>query len=223
MLAITTVRARLSTSIHDMAQARRRVSYVIPPPNESVPRLQLPSHGAVRLGSTGPLVIPLNDRTEVREPRARHPRHRLGVASLALDTSTTLLGRNGPEGILYSGGRDGLIISWDLGITTKKRRHTQPTRNGRWEVLTGWADNFIDEEGEDDDHVATDGDVLGEVRRRRASSVGKKPYEQQWETDLTAFEPGTVRIEISFKAKASLLSFFSIAIFVSVRKRTVTG
>ena len=42
-----------------------------------------------------------------------YPRHRLGVASLALDTSTKLVGRAACEGILYSDGRDGLVKSWD--------------------------------------------------------------------------------------------------------------
>ena len=42
-----------------------------------------------------------------------HPRHRLGVASLALDTSTQLVGRAAFEGILYSDGKDGLVMSWD--------------------------------------------------------------------------------------------------------------
>ena len=63
----------------------------------------------------------------------------------------------------------------------------------------GLGGQLYHEEGDDDDRVTTYGDVLGEFKRRRASSVGKKPYEQQWEMDLTAFEPGTVRLVISFK------------------------
>ena len=44
------------------------------------------------------------------------PRYRLGVSCLALDTSTQLVGRGAPEDMLYVGGRDGLVIAWDLGI-----------------------------------------------------------------------------------------------------------
>jgi WD repeat-containing protein 48 len=191
-----------------MTQHKRRVSYVIPPPTEAVPRLQLPPQGTSRLGSVGPLLIPLrNDRvqdTEDAKPKwARNPRHRLGVSSLALDTSTQLAGRGSPEGILYSGGRDGLIMAWDLGLPMKKRKLREETesvrRDGRWEIMTGWADDAIDEEGEDgDDRVQSDGDILGDVsastRRRRRTNSKAIPYEHQWETDLAAFKPGKVSI-----------------------------
>ncbi|KAF8063588.1 hypothetical protein FPV67DRAFT_1701521 [Lyophyllum atratum] len=183
-----------------MVQQRRRVSYVIPAPAEPVPRLQLPPHGTSRLGSIGPLLIPLESTPEVETPKwTRHPRHRLGISSLALDTSTQLAGRGAPEGILYSGGRDGLVISWDLGIPMKKRRPRRADilrrADARWETMTGWADDGIDEETEDgDDRVQSDGDILGEVtisgRRRRKSDTLSIPYENQWETDLAAFKPG---------------------------------
>jgi len=188
-----------------MVQARRRVSYIIPAPEYPAPRLQLPPHSISRLGATGPLLIPYhgNDqgRQEVGSQRQKHPRHRLGVASLALDVSTQLIGRNAPEGILYSGGRDGLVMSWDLGMPMKKRKasdgHFQP-RRGRWEVLTGWGEDFIEEEAEDDEHPISDGDILGDVvdtlrkRRRVANVTGQIPQERQWETDLSLFEPGVV-------------------------------
>lgn len=183
-----------------MAQPKRRVSYVIPPPTDSVPRLQLPPCGTSRLGNIGPLLTPVvgqNDSSEASVPQSsRRPRHRLGVASLALDTSTQLVGKSCPEGILYTGGRDGLIISWDLGIPTKRRNPNQRNvASGRWEVLTGWADDAIEEEGEDEDQMRSDGDILGEVsyrRQRMPQRSGELPYEQQWETDISAFKPGTV-------------------------------
>ncbi|KDR71860.1 hypothetical protein GALMADRAFT_253641 [Galerina marginata CBS 339.88] len=189
-----------------MAQVRRRVSYIIPSPSETPPRLQLPPHGVSRLGATGPLLTLGDDNDERRlegvPEHQKQPRHRLGVASLALDTSTQLTGRGGPEGILYSGGRDGLVMSWDLGIPMKKRKHSGNPNitvpRGRWEALTGWDDDFIEEENEDgDQRPASDGDILGEVkmnsdrRRRAASLAGEIPHERQWETDLSAFEPGT--------------------------------
>ncbi|KAF8178063.1 hypothetical protein BJ912DRAFT_670273 [Pholiota molesta] len=182
-----------------MAQARRRVSYIIPSPLEPVPRLQLPPHGVSRLGATGPLLVPYqsDDKAEGSQT-PRHPRHRLGVAALALDVSTQLVGRTAPEGILYSGGRDGLIMSWDLGARMKKRKgpdgKNEARRRGRWEIMTGWDDEGLDEETDDaEERLVSDGDVLGDVtaRRRPTSLASEIPYERQWETDMSAFQPGT--------------------------------
>ena len=181
----------------------RRVSYVIPAPTHPLPRLSLPSLDIPRNGQTGPLLIPLQDPTTpvqghkspptsplpsatARSAARAHPQHRLGVASLALDTSTQLAGRPGPEGILYSGGRDGLVIAWELGISMKKRT----TRYGkgsdsrtRWDVLTGWGDDDQDEDDESEDQSPI-------------------PYEHRWETDLNVFQAGkastTVHEDFSF-------------------------
>lgn len=58
-------------------------------------------------------------------------RHTLAVQAVALDLSTPLHYRGGgengsggdaPGGILYSGGRDGLLMSVDLGLPTRRRR-----------------------------------------------------------------------------------------------------
>lgn len=182
-----------------MAQSRRRVSYTIPPPTEPVPRLQLPLYGTSRLGSTGPLLSPVEGAVipsvadESHKP-SRYPRHRLGVTSLALDCSTHLTGRNAPEGILYSGGRDGLVMSWDLHIPMKKRisRTEDATPRPRWEMITGWGD-ILDDEEEGEERAISDGDVLGEVTgtvSRRQKHKTAVPYEQQWETDFEAFQPG---------------------------------
>lgn len=183
-----------------MTQPKRRVSYIIPPSTDYVPRLQLPPCGTSRLGVISPLLAPVvdqNDSLKASVPHfLRYPRHRLGVASLALDTSTQLVGKSCPEGILYTGGRDGLIISWDLGIATKKRELNKVKASSRkWEVLTGWADDMIEEEGEDEDRILSDGDILGEVSHRRQQTIRRAPevpYEQQWETDIAAFKPNTV-------------------------------
>ena len=70
-----------------------------------------------------------------------HPRHCLGVAAIALDTSTLLAGRSTPEGILYTGGRDGLVAGWELGMPMTKRRRgrwhetLKPGERVRWERL----------------------------------------------------------------------------------------
>lgn len=171
---------------------------MIPPPTEPVPRLQLPPYGMPRDGATGPLLLAAKHSLEVDHgqhfKQTQEPRHRLGVASLALDTATHLIGRNAPEGILYTGGRDGLVISHDLGIPLRQRSRRygyagEGARRlgGQWEIMTGWGDEVLDEEDEEDE-VALDGDILGEVsgaRRRRGSRVDDPiPYEQRWEADF---------------------------------------
>jgi WD repeat-containing protein 48 len=193
------------TLIH-MVPARQRVSYVIPPPADPVPRLQLPPYGLPRLGLNKPLLIPL-DVLGDSQPKANaiqtHPRHRLGVASLALDTCTQLAGRSTPEGILYTGGRDGMVISWDLGIRMKKRSGGAiKTQKGRWEMITGWGNDVIDEENEEDvddglTNFGSDGDVLGDVteavkKRKGLSASDPLLHEQLWEIDTDSLESGKV-------------------------------
>ncbi|KAJ7760582.1 hypothetical protein B0H16DRAFT_1369841 [Mycena metata] len=178
-----------------MAPAKRRVSYIIPPPTEPVPRLALPPPTASRLGLVHPLLVPQSQQPLDHEhhSRSRHPRHRLGVAALALDTSTQLASRAAPEGILYSAGRDGLVLSWDLGLPLRRRSPSDVApRRARWETLTGWADDAIDEEAEEaDERPTSDGDVLGEVtafaaRRRPSGGIRELPHEEQWEMDPDA-------------------------------------
>lgn len=182
---------------------------MIPPSTEPPPRLQLPPHGVPRHGSISPLLIrSTNGLQDEDTPKwAQHPRHRLGVACLALDTSTQLVGRSSPEGILYSGARDGLVCSWDLGITMKQREHRYgaPARSmrtgaGRWEIMTGWTDDIIEEDPEEAEEYRSTGDILGEVRgsgareRWRRNSVREQPvpYEQQWETDMEMYQEGKI-------------------------------
>ncbi|KAF9035234.1 hypothetical protein BJ165DRAFT_1355739 [Panaeolus papilionaceus] len=183
-----------------MVQPKRRISYILPSPSEPVPRLQLPPHGSSRLGDPGPHLTPYSgqdgDKRAWNAVNSSHPRHRLGVASFALDTSTHLMGRSAPEGILYSGGRDGLIMSWGLGIPMRKRKELEQAPKGRWEVLTGWGDEGLDDDADDvDENPLSDGDVLGDVTRNRRvharSRSGEYPLELEWETDMDMFQPGT--------------------------------
>ncbi|CAK5274050.1 unnamed protein product [Mycena citricolor] len=178
--------------VRGMASApKRRVSYIIPAPVDPVPRLVLPNPTTNRLGRVRPLLIPdsVQPAAVDSDPgaRSRHPRHRLGISALALDASTLLTSRHSPEGILYTGGRDGLVISWDLGFPMRRRSTDErDVRKGRWEALTGWADDSIDEEDEGEGPTS-DGDVLGDVTsslaRRRMPGVRETPYEEQWEVD----------------------------------------
>lgn len=192
----------------------RRVSYVVPPPSSTVPRLQLPPEGTPRNGQTGPILQPArHSATEKLSSngvgkKSRYPRHRLAVAAFALDTTTQLVGRDSPEGILYSGGRDGMIMAWDLGMPMKPRtpRFSASSqdgirRMGRWERLTiDEDDDTAIYEEEDDEIPMSDGDILGDVvgsSGRRGSRYLMKasdvPYGQRWEIDARRVEGGQVR------------------------------
>lgn len=189
---------------------RRRVSYGIPFPPSTIPirRLWLPPPGFDRQGSINPILISNSAQPPepaLHPPSDNEPRHRLGVSALALDTTTQLVGRPSPEGILYTGARDGLVIAWDLHIPMKKRAYSDHvTRHSstRWELLTGWVDPVIDESPGDDQDIRSDGDIIGDVRgsarRRRLSNAaatsGSIPFEHQWERDVDAFRPGQVRL-----------------------------
>ncbi|KAL4067662.1 hypothetical protein J3A83DRAFT_4543660 [Scleroderma citrinum] len=113
--------------------------------------------------------------------------------ALALDTTTLLEGRGSPEGILYTGGRDGQVISWDLGLPFQRRRSSDLplVQATRWERLTGMADEtLVVVEGEEE---YRDGDILGDVKEsggrkwkdRNEARTGL-PFEHRWELDLDA-------------------------------------
>jgi WD repeat-containing protein 48 len=167
-------------------KAALRVSYVIPEPTHHPARLQLPRLGVDRHGSTTPLLIPAQTDgaggrstplTVASTPNG-HPRHRLGVNSLALDTSTQLSGNATPEGILYSGGRDGMIIAHELRIPHKKRAHMTAVVPHRWETLVGFHNPHTEEEP-------------GPV------GIEEIPYINAWEMDTNRFEPSYVRLVYS--------------------------
>lgn len=181
-----------------------RVSYVIPLPTQSPPRLALPPLGTSRDGSIRPLLVPApvststytQNHSDGHSPQP-HPRHRLGISSLALDTSTQLVGKSSPEGILYTGGRDGQIIAWELALKTKQRQHRYgyteriPSwRKNRWEMLTGWTHNDQEIDEEDEEVVGSDGDVLGDVvdsgsKRRQTNEALTEQisHGEAWEYD----------------------------------------
>ena len=105
-----------------------------------------------------------------------------------------LAGRAASEGILYSEGRDGLVMSWDLGLPTRRRKvkfgQLVKVGQGRWETMTGWGNDsdVLDEDLEDGDERFNDGDILGDVtdnlqrRQQQArSKAGEIPFEFEWE------------------------------------------
>ncbi|KAG8844040.1 hypothetical protein FRB96_003304 [Tulasnella sp. 330] len=173
----------------------RRVSYIVPPPTSRPKRLLLPPLDVPRHGRTTPLLILApEDRASAAAPEtealnagsyfgqsSKAPQHRLGVTALALDATTQLAGHSNPEGILYSGGRDGLIIAWEQN--TPMRRRTYPygcdertgKAMGRWEVMTGWDDDFESDEDDED----SDGWVDGAPNQLQDTI----PFEDRWEPD----------------------------------------
>lgn len=184
---------------HPPVAKARRVSYVIPPPTSRPRRLQLPSLDVPRNGRTAPLLILApedranntnNTKVEAEgggayfapsQSVARTPQHRLGVTALALDTSTQLAGHPTPEGILYSGGRDGLIVAWEQGTPMRRRKYpygcdeTTGKAIGRWEVMTGWDDEEDDDDDDDSDEWMMDG-----APRLLQENI---PLAERWEPD----------------------------------------
>lgn len=63
------------------------------------------------------------------------PGHRLGINSLALDASTISDNAAGPQGILYSAGRDGMVSAWDLNLHLKKQATEEVNRRLSGEIL----------------------------------------------------------------------------------------
>lgn len=203
-----------------MAIASRRVSYILPSPQETPPLLALPPLGHSRQGRTTPSLLPKDGPNGVSlqsknpfltstptenggnstprsvDPSSQHPRHCLGVTSLVLDTSTILQNSQSPGGILYSGGRDGLVASWELNVPHKKRRGGRydpgPGRGAKvkWERIGDGAELWDEEDeaefGEDGEGNSSDEDNSGWVgldREGESRRKGEVPYEDRWEVD----------------------------------------
>lgn len=155
--------------------APTRVSYVLPDPASSPPRLALPATNVSKLGRSAPIYVHAADVNGTGAsngaatpssqasvaPSAKHPRHRLAVQALALDMSTSFApagtangsGSPAPRGLLYTGARDGLVASWDLGLPTKRRtwRYGVPRRH-----------ESVDADEDDSDEEALDDDAIDE-------------------------------------------------------------
>lgn len=194
---------------------KRRVSYIIPPPEHEPPLLDLPPFGTAAEARSYPLVTqklsnagsngtPFASRNPFATPAEgapskvpRYARHQLGISSLALDTTTVLSGTDAPGGILYTGGKDGLVASWELHVPHTKRRgrRYKPVAGRgtggrvRWERIgdggADWDDpeeedvgSHGDSSSEEDDYVH---DQNGSNRRRR-----DVPFEDKWEIDREA-------------------------------------
>lgn len=160
-----------------MPQTARRISYVIPSPTSPPPYLDLPQPTHPRNGSPHPILIPSpagqTPNVHSTQPES-HPQHHLGVSALALDTSTLLSGKDTPQGILYTGGRDGLVASWELGVRMKKRFVGSREDKVRWNEMDDgdWEDEMGEREEKEEE------DVEEEVKWK------KLPWEDRWEVDV---------------------------------------
>lgn len=150
---------------------------MLPPPTGPVPTLSLPPVGISRKGKPGPFYLQSSPRSNANpfqsfngtrsaplDDVGAHPRHRLAVQALALDLSTAVCpsgatkdgDERAPEGILYTGGKDGLVCGWELGLPTKRRRRAY----GRPHAGAGRA-------GSDSESSGSDGEE-GEGYRRES-------------------------------------------------------
>ncbi|WWC71103.1 uncharacterized protein I206_105056 [Kwoniella pini CBS 10737] len=197
----------------------RKVSYILPTPEKQPPLLSLPPLGQQRQGHPSPFFLPKIDGSNSglnisgggggvsgsignrnpflststnNENSSSHARHCLGITSLALDSSTLLSDSNSPGGILYTGGRDGLVASWELNLPHKKRRggryQVQPGRGERvkWERIGDGAEFFDDDEEfdeeDDNDRLSSEDETDGWVGVT-PKQKGEVPYEDRWEID----------------------------------------
>ncbi|TKY87658.1 hypothetical protein EX895_003239 [Sporisorium graminicola] len=110
--------------------------------------------------------------TQSNAPLSSHPQHSLAVSSLAIDTTTCLANsaddddndrddidrhydsdlnhsvndrETVPPGILYTGGRDGLVGAWELGLPMRKR--SAQRLEGHDGSSSAWSDVHQDESG----------------------------------------------------------------------------
>ncbi|KAK8858907.1 hypothetical protein IAR55_003138 [Kwoniella newhampshirensis] len=214
-----------------MVATSRRVSYILPSPDQPPPLLSLPPLGQHRQGHPSPFLIPKSETTPSysnsngtpspgltlgsrnpfltstspppangggKQAGPQHPRHCLGINSLALDTSTVLSDSSSPGGILYSGGRDGLVASWELGVPHRRRRGGRyeglPGRADRvkWERIGDGAEFFDDDDLDDldeDEGISSEEDMEGWVGVGD-SKQGEVPYEDRWEVDKEELAKG---------------------------------
>ncbi|CAD6963969.1 unnamed protein product [Tilletia controversa] len=136
----------------------------------------------------GPTLVPSQRTRDIHTDHSsgdgRHPRHSLAVTSLAIDTSTRithgqLSQQDGeyalPEGILYTGGRDGLICSWELGLPLREAKERPRKRRRKSGFLRQHEDDA--EEGDDFNQDEEPDSGIGveldtKLPSRRASSTG---------------------------------------------------
>lgn len=186
---------------HEVKQARRgNPNPLIILASDLDPRLGSPHHAVGVAGSpsssrNGASAV-ANVRRGSRQPGKSaqvHPEHTLGVSALALDTSTIIHSsgstvHNKPAGILYSGGRDALVASWELSLPLKRRsssanadrypQHHEASQRHRG-YRPRWAEDPYDSSSSSDED-ADNGDAKSSSSRDSSSadneSSSNQPY-----------------------------------------------
>lgn len=170
--------------------SRKRVSYSLATPDVAPPELGLPDAPSEEVRPFGPRYHVLQPNNTAAAPAATHPTHCLGVTALALDTTTVLHGSDSPRGILYTGGRDGLVASWEQGVPM---RPASAGRSGeeeyvKWERIGVFDSDTEDEEDEDEE--------FGFINARHGADV-VRPTEQEgtrWTVDREAIRGGSLGV-----------------------------
>ena len=198
---------------------RQRLSYVLPLRQSEPEVLSLPAPGVSRnfdprpllfSATTGHRIDPLAAQAPVDVPTT--PQHCLGVSKLALDLTTAVLpsGQSesssdhpNPQGLLYSAGRDGLIISSELNLSTKRRKRRvghgselKRARAERWEELGAFY-SPSGSEAEDQDTSSEEEESASRPNARFTYPTGRQaspsrrgpsrkkkhyiPFEEKWE------------------------------------------
>lgn len=178
----------------------RRISYTLPLATHTPKWFSLPSIDAEKPTGSNPLLIEANHSSSSDQSQSQstqfhptnpysrhnpssnpnqtthsHPKHTLAVTCLAVDSSTCISGYGDePQGILYTGGRDGLIASWELRLKMRKRRkrnihHQQP--QGDWENVESSQVNVDGSREQEEDE---------EEEEEEDSTL---PLESKWQVD----------------------------------------
>lgn len=153
---------------------------------------------------------------------------------MTIDLSTHIAGKPTPEGILYSAGRDGLVVARELGAPTKPRirqhrespaaRHRH--RRGDWKAMTGWDDDQDDSDEENDgsdedsipdfDEPVLEG-IYGAPSRStnpfRAPLDKSIPYERRWQVDTDRLDDVEPVRRLGLFVSATLTTITSFTAF----------
>ncbi|KAJ9092626.1 hypothetical protein QFC19_008664 [Naganishia cerealis] len=162
--------------------SRKRVSYSLAPPRTPPPALGLPppANDAALRPSLSYRTFPPQQQQQQPHGDA-HPTHCRGVTALALDTTTILRGHDAPRGILYTGGRDGLVASWEQGVplvpaaaaaTEGDVRQAGDSEPVRWERIGMTDDDDEDDEDGDEEYAF---DAAASAERRGVSGGDTVP------------------------------------------------
>ena len=175
---------------------RKRVSYTLATPSATPPALGLspPQHDQIGRAAPSYRVFPATTPRQAVAPEATHPAHCLGVTALALDKTTLLHGQDAPAGILYTGGRDGLVASWEQGVPMKRAEKGVEEEYVKWEKI-GVVDD--EEETEEDD---SEFGYIGGNTRSTGDAIARKGRDDgsaKWIVDHEAIQGGSLGVSHS--------------------------